>query len=135
MPGTRMSPPLRAERSACGEGIVRGIRGIARAGFVLALFLGHVALDLGDVSIQQISDAVMDDVADLFDFRQRVKERIGPTALGGHSFPLETAGLVIEPGIDPSLGTGRLLFGELLGLGVMVQEFALVKKSAGSPAE
>lgn len=87
------------------------------------------------MGLQQIGDAIVDDVPDLFHFRQGVEEGIGPAALGGDGFALEVAGLVIEAGVDLRLGTGRLLFGELPGLGVIGQEFALVKKSAGSPAE
>lgn len=87
------------------------------------------------MGFQEIGDAVVDDVADLFDFRQGIEELIGPTALGGDGLAFELAGFAIEAGVDFGLAAGGRLFGELPGLGVMGQEFALVKKSAGSPAE
>lgn len=59
-----------------------------------------------------------------------------PSPFAGGDVTGDAAGVTaIEAGIYFCLGAGGLLLGELAELGVAAGEFALVKKSDGSPAE
>lgn len=94
-------------------------------------------MDFGDVGLEKVLDAEGGEDPSAIVVREGIElggQESSP--LAGGDVAGDAAGVpAIEAGVYFCFGARGLLLGELAELGVAAGEFALVKKSAGSPAE